>query len=65
MAVKEVHRFNKLTPSEFIGESTDAKPTKAIQWPDQDVLPLSEFTEVDGAGAIVDWWVYDGTTWNH
>jgi len=65
MAVKEKYRFNKATPSEFIGLSTDAKPTKSIQHLDDDVLPLSEFTEVDGAGTIVDWWVYDGTTWNH
>jgi len=63
--VKEVHRFNKLTPSEFIGLSTDVKPTKSIQWTDQDVLPLSEFTEVDGAGNIVDVWIHDGTQWNH
>lgn len=63
--VKEVHRFNKLTPSEFIGGSTDARPTKSIQFPEDNILPLSEFTEVDGAGNIVDFWIHDGTQWNH
>lgn len=65
MAVKEEHRFNKLSPSKFIWQTGDTKPTKSIQYQDQDVLPFSEGYEVDGSGNIVDWWLHDGTRWNH
>jgi len=62
--IKEKYRFNKLTPSEFIGETNDPKPIVSIQFPENNVLPLSEYIETDGEGNIIDRWIYDGIRWN-
>lgn len=62
--IKEKHQFSRLIPMTFIGLETDTKPTKSILFPDIDVLPLSEFTEVDASGDVVDVYVYDGENWN-
>lgn len=31
----------------------------------QKLTPFSEWTVVDGLGNITDWWVWDGSLWNH
>jgi hypothetical protein len=64
MAVKEKFRTNPSMPSEFIGLFGDTKPTKSIQYAGVDVLPLSTYTETDGNGKVIGFYIYDGSAWN-